>query len=148
MTFGKLSEDSISFRSNYLERIVNQEELLYAPTHEWVHVGEDGIATIGITDFAVEQLTDLVYMELPDVGATVTAGEEFGEVESVKAVSPLYSPISGEVIEVNSGLPDELEVLGTDAFGAGWIAKIKMDGGAPDTLLNHTTYKTQIAAEG
>ncbi|MDG2012255.1 MAG: glycine cleavage system protein GcvH, partial [Pirellulaceae bacterium] len=121
---------------------------LYAPTHEWVHVGEDGIATIGITDFAVEQLTDLVYMELPDVGATVTAGEEFGEVESVKAVSPLYSPISGEVIEVNSGLPDELEVLGTDAFGAGWIAKIKMDGGAPDTLLNHTTYKTQIAAEG
>ena len=147
-TFGKLSEDSISFRSNYLERIVNQEELLYAPTHEWVHVGEDGIATIGITDFAVEQLTDLVYMELPDVGATVTAGEEFGEVESVKAVSPLYSPISGEVIEVNSGLPDELEVLGTDAFGAGWIAKIKMDGGAPESLLNHTTYKTQIASEG
>ncbi|MCP4080639.1 MAG: glycine cleavage system protein GcvH [Planctomycetaceae bacterium] len=127
---------------------MNQEELLYAPTHEWVHVGEDGIATIGITDFAVEQLTDLVYMELPDVGATVTAGEEFGEVESVKAVSPLYSPISGEVIEVNSGLPDELEVLGTDAFGAGWIAKIKMDGGAPESLLNHTTYKTQIAGEG
>lgn len=127
---------------------MNQEELLYAPTHEWVHVGEDGIATIGITDFAVEQLTDLVYMELPDVGATVTAGEEFGEVESVKAVSPLYSPISGEVIEVNSGLPDELEVLGTDAFGAGWIAKIKMDGGAPESLLNHTTYKTQIASEG
>ena len=127
---------------------MNQEELLYAPTHEWVHVGEDGIATIEITDFAVEQLTDLVYMELPDVGATVTAGEEFGEVESVKAVSPLYSPISGEVIEVNSGLPDELEVLGTDAFGAGWIAKIKMDGGAPESLLNHTTYKTQIAGEG
>ena len=127
---------------------MNQEELLYAPTHEWVHVGEDGIATIGITDFAVEQLTDLVYMELPDVGATVTAGEEFGEVESVKAVSPLYSPISGEVIEVNSGLPDELEVMGTDAFGAGWIAKIKMDGGAPESLLNHTTYKTQIAGEG
>ena len=127
---------------------MNQEELLYAPTHEWVHVGEDGIATIGITDFAVEQLTDLVYMELPDVGATVTAGEEFGEVESVKAVSPLYSPISGEVIEVNSGLPDELEVLGTDAFGAGWIAKIKMDGGAPESLLNHTTYQSQIASEG
>ena len=115
---------------------MNQEELLYAPTHEWVHVGEDGIATIGITDFAVEQLTDLVYMELPEVGAAVTAGEEFGEVESVKAVSPMYAPISGEVIEVNEGLPDTLEILGTDAFGAGWIAKIKMDGSAPDSLLN------------
>ena len=62
---------------------MNQEELLYAATHEWVHIGEDGVATIGISDFAVEQLTDLVYMELPQVGATVTAGEEFGEVESV-----------------------------------------------------------------
>lgn len=126
---------------------MNQEELLYAPTHEWVHVGEDGIATIGITDFAVEQLTDLVYMELPEVGAAVTAGEEFGEVESVKAVSPMYAPISGEVIEVNEGLPDTLEILGTDAFGAGWIAKIKMDGSAPDSLLNHAAYKTQIASE-
>jgi len=127
---------------------VNQEELLYAPSHEWVHVGDDGIATIGITDFAVEQLTDLVYMELPEVGAEVTAGEEFGEVESVKAVSPMYSPISGEVVEVNTGLPDGLEILGTDAFGAGWIAKIKMSGDAPDTLLDHAAYKKQCAEEG
>jgi len=126
---------------------VNQEELLYAASHEWVHV-QDGIATIGITDFAVEQLTDLVYMELPDVGATVTAGEEFGEVESVKAVSPMYSPISGEVVEVNDGLPDGLEVLGTDAFGAGWIAKVKMAGDAPDSLLDYTAYKKQCAEEG
>lgn len=127
---------------------MNQEELLYAPTHEWVHVGDDGVATIGITDFAVEQLTDLVYMELPEVGATVTAAEEFGEVESVKAVSPMYSPVSGEVIEVNSGLPDNLEVLGTDAFGQGWIAKIKMSGDAPDSLLDQAAYKKQCAEEG
>ena len=127
---------------------MNQEELLYAPTHEWVHIGDDGVATIGISDFAVEQLTDLVYMELPEVGATVTAAEEFGEVESVKAVSPMYSPISGEVIEVNTGLPDNLEVLGTDAFGEGWIAKIKLSGDAPDTLLDHAAYKKQCAEEG
>jgi glycine cleavage system H protein len=127
---------------------VNQEDLLYAPTHEWVHVGDDGIATIGITDFAVEQLTDLVYMELPEVGSTATAGEEFGEVESVKAVSPLYAPVSGEVIEVNTGLPDELEILGTDAFGAGWIAKVKMSGDAPDTLLDFAAYKKQCAEQG
>ncbi len=127
---------------------MNQEELLYAPTHEWVHIGDDGVATIGITDFAVEQLTDLVYMELPEVGATVTAAEEFGEVESVKAVSPMYSPITGEVIEVNTDLPDNLETLGTDAFGNGWIAKIKIDGSAPDTLLNYEAYKKQCADEG
>ena len=127
---------------------MNQEELLYAPTHEWVHIGDDGVATIGITDFAVEQLTDLVYMELPEVGASVTAGEEFGEVESVKAVSPMYAPVSGEVIEVNTGLPDGLEILSDDAFGAGWIARIKMSGDAPDTLLNHAAYKKQIAEEG
>ena len=127
---------------------MNQEELLYAPTHEWVHIGDDGVATIGISDFAVEQLTDLVYIELPEVGATVTAAEEFGEVESVKAVSPMYSPISGEVIEVNTGLPDNLEILGTDAFGEGWIAKIKMSGDAPDTLLDHAAYKKQCAEEG
>ena len=127
---------------------MNQEELLYAATHEWVHIGEDGVATIGISDFAVEQLTDLVYMELPQVGATVTAGEEFGEVESVKAVSPMYAPVSGEVIEVNTGLPDGLEILNDDAFGAGWIAKVKMSGDAPDTLLDHAAYKKQIAEEG
>lgn len=130
---------------------MNQEELLYAATHEWAHIAEEGgdkIATIGISDFAVEQLTDLVYMELPEVGTTVAAGDEFGEVESVKAVSPMYSPVSGEVIEVNTGLPDGLEVLGTDAFGAGWIAKVRMSGDAPDTLLDYAAYKKQCAEEG
>ncbi len=127
---------------------MNQEELLYAPTHEWVHIGDDGIATIGITDFAVEQLTDLVYMELPEVGVSLAAGDEFGEVESVKAVSPMYAPVGGEVVEVNTGLPDGLEVLGEDAFGAGWIAKLKISGDPPDTLLDYAAYKKQCAEEG
>jgi glycine cleavage system H protein len=128
---------------------MNQEELLYAPTHEWVHVGDDNVATIGITDFAVEQLTDLVYMELPKVGATVKAGEEFGEVESVKAVSSLYSPVDGEVVEVNRTLPDNLEILGSDAFGQGWIAKVKLSGrDSLSRLLDYKAYRKQCAEEG
>lgn len=101
------------------------EELLYAETHEWVHV-EENVATIGISAFAVEQLTDLVFMELPNVGASVAAGDEFGEVESVKAVSPLYCPVDGEVVEVNDSLPDNLEVLNSDPYGEGWVAKLKL----------------------
>jgi glycine cleavage system H protein len=128
---------------------MKQEDLLYAPTHEWVHVDDEGMATIGITDFAVEQLTDLVYMELPEVGSSVKAGEEFGEVESVKAVSPLYSPVDGEVMEVNVELPDKLETLGNDAFGKGWIARIKLDNrDALSNLLDYATYKKQCAEAG
>ena len=83
------------------------ENLLYAKTHEWVALDEDGeIGTIGISAFAVEQLTDLVYIELPEVGAPVVARESFGEIESVKAVSDLYSPVTGEIIEVNQDLDD------------------------------------------
>jgi glycine cleavage system H protein len=128
---------------------MNQEELLYAPSHEWAHIGDDGIATIGISDFAVEQLTDLVYMELPEVGAKVTAGEEFGEVESVKAVSALYSPVDGEVIEVNTSLPDNLEILGVDAFGKGWIAKVKLSSrDSLAKLMDYATYRKQCAEAG
>jgi glycine cleavage system H protein len=128
---------------------MNQKELLYAPSHEWVHVSADGIATIGITDFAVEQLTDLVYMELPEVGSKVSSGEEFGEVESVKAVSPIYSPVDGEVIEVNTGLPDRLETLGSDAFGSGWIAKVRLSSrDSLGKLLKYDAYKKQCAEAG
>ncbi|QDV10349.1 Glycine cleavage system H protein [Rosistilla oblonga] len=124
---------------------MNQEELLYAETHEWVHV-ESGVATIGITAFAAEQLTDLVYMELPEVGRQLNVGEEFGEVESVKAVSPLYSPVAGEVIEINTELPSKLDLLGSDAFGAGWMIKVRVSG-EPDAskLLNHEAYQKQCA---
>ena len=89
--------------------------LKYAKTHEWVHVAGD-VATIGISDFAVKELTDLVYIDLPEIGTLINAGETFGEVESVKAVSDLYLPISGEVIEVNSSLADDLGILSRDCL--------------------------------
>jgi len=131
---------------------VKPEDLLYAETHEWVHVEEQGgqkIATVGISAFAVEQLTDLVYMELPEVGAEVSAGGEFGEVESVKAVSPLYSPVDGEVTEVNSSLPDALETLNNDPYGAGWIVKVRItDESGLSKLMDHAAYQKQCAEEG
>lgn len=126
------------------------EKLLYAATHEWVQVEEDGdTATIGISAFAVEQLTDLVYIELPKVGSAVTAGESFGEIESVKAVSDLYSPVTGEVVEVNADLVDALETFSSDPYGKGWIAKIKIqDKSALSNLLDHDAYQKQCAEEG
>jgi glycine cleavage system H protein len=127
---------------------MNAEELLYCPTHEWVCTTEENgetLAIVGISAFAVEQLTDLVYMELPSVGNQVTAGQEFGEVESVKAVSPLYSPVSGEVIAVNDELADQLETLNDDPYTAGWIMKVKLSGALPETLLDFAAYQKQCA---
>ena len=125
------------------------EQLKYNPSHEWVGVTETGgeqIATIGITDFALEQLTDLVYMALPKVGTKVAAGAEFGEVESVKAVSPLYSPVDGEVVEVHDALTDQLEQLAADPFGNGWMIKVKLSSDAKlDGLLDYAAYKQQCA---
>ena len=128
------------------------EELLYSETHEWAHVTNEGgakVATIGISAFAVEQLTDLVYMQLPEVGKAVKAGQEFGEVESVKAVSSLYSPVDGEVIAVNSSLPNQLETLNKDPYGAGWIMKVKLtDEASLGKLLSHAAYQKQCAEHG
>ena len=125
------------------------EELKYNPSHEWVGIAEeDGtqLAVVGITDFALEQLTHLVYMALPAVGSQVTAGQEFGEVESVKAVSPLYSPVTGEVTAVHSELVDSLEKLGEDPFGNGWIIKVKLAADASlDGLLDYEAYRQQCA---
>lgn len=125
------------------------EELKYNPSHEWVGIEQKNgqrIAVIGITDFALEQLTDLVYMALPKVGAKVKAGAEFGEVESVKAVSPLYSPVDGEVVEVHQELVDQLESLSADPFGNGWIIKVKLAEDAQlDGLLDYSAYKRQCA---
>ena len=127
------------------------EELLFAKTHEWAHVESSGggkVATIGISAFAVEALTDLVYMQLPAVGRKVKAGESFGEIESVKAVSDLYSPVDGEVVEVNSALPNKLETLNADPYGAGWVAKIKLaDEAALRNLLDYAAYQKMCAEE-
>lgn len=129
---------------------MNREALLYAETHEWVGLekkADEQIATVGITDHAVEQLTDLVFMELPKVGTMVNAGEAFGEVESVKATSNLYSPVTGEVIEVNSSLPDQLDLLSSDPFGAAWIIRVRVtDPGSITKLLDYAGYQRHIAA--
>jgi len=99
----------------------------YAKSHEWARLEDDGSVTVGISAYAVEALTDLVFMQLPDVGATVTAGESFGEIESVKAVSDLYAPISGKVVAANTELPSQLETLGSDPYGSGWVIRIQPD---------------------
>lgn len=128
------------------------EELIYAETHEWAHVTEeDGakVATVGISAFAVEQLTDLVYMQLPAVGKQVSAGDEFGEVESVKAVSSLYSPVDGEIVAVNDSLPENLEKLNQDPYGEGWIIKVRLtDESSLSKLLGYEQYQKQCAEEG
>ena len=127
------------------------EELLYADTHEWVLVEDQDaakIATVGISKFAVEQLTDLVYIELPSVGTETQSGKEFGEVESVKAVSPLYSPVDGEVVEVNESLKDALETLNDDAYDGGWMIKVRLsDEASLSKLFDHAAYEKQCADE-
>lgn len=125
----------------------NPNDLLYAKSHEWVEVireGADAIATVGISAFAIEQLTDLVYMDLPKPGKTLAVGEEFGEVESVKAVSPLYSPVAGEIVAVHSDLPSRLDDLKEDPYDFGWIIKVKLSGaGEIGHLMDYETYRKQ-----
>ncbi len=128
---------------------MNPDHLLYAETHEWVRVedkGSEKIATVGITAHAVEQLTDLIFMELPPTGSQVTAGSAFGEVESVKATSNLYSPVTGEVVEINQGLPDQLDLLNKDPYGAAWIMKVRLsEESALERLMDRRTYDQQAS---
>jgi glycine cleavage system H protein len=130
---------------------VKPEELLYAKTHEWVSVAEENgakIATVGISAFAVEALTDLVYIDLPAVGKQVAAEQPFCEVESVKAVSDIYAPVDGEVVAVNTSLPDSLETLSRDPYNGGWIAKIRIsDESGLSKLMDYTAYQKQCSEE-
>jgi glycine cleavage system H protein len=120
----------------------------YAPSHEWIRLEDDGIATIGISAYAVEALTDLVFMQLPEVGRHVKAGESFGEIESVKAVSDMYAPVSGEVVAVNTALPQRLETLGQDPYETGWIVRIKPDASADvEGLLDQAAYDALVAKQ-
>ena len=117
------------------------EELKYTKEHEWVSV-EDDIVTIGITDFAQDQLGDVVFVELPEVGDTLEEGKTFGVVESVKAVSDVYAPVTGEVIEINEALPDEPEALNNSPYEEGWMIKIKLaDPAVLDGLMNVSAYR-------
>lgn len=121
--------------------------LKFARSHEWVALtGSE--ATIGISDFAVKELTDLVFIQLPAVGRRFKQGESFGEVESVKAVSDLYAPCSGEIIAVNSKLVDDLAPLSDDPFGQGWIIRLKVDDPAQlSGLMDYAAYQRFCVSE-
>jgi glycine cleavage system H protein len=128
------------------------QNLLYAKTHEWTRVetgpGGGKIAVVGLTTFALELLTDLVHIELPKTGAMVKAGEPFGEIESVKAVSDLYSPVDGEVVAANQAVADNLEHLAEDPYEKGWFVKIKIaNEAALANLLDEAAYKKQCEEE-
>jgi glycine cleavage system H protein len=123
------------------------DDLLYTETHQWARV-EGDIATIGITDYAQDQMGDLVYVELPEVGVEVVAGEAAGQVESVKAVSDVQSPVSGEVTEVNQALVDEPETVNRDPYGDGWMIKVRIsDKSELASLLNSAAYQEHLAKE-
>lgn len=123
------------------------EGLLYTKEHEWAKI-EDDIAVVGITDYAQEQLGDIVYVELPEVGREVKQMESFGVVESVKAVSELFSPLSGTVEEVNEELNEHPELINQDPYGKGWIIKVKIrDREETKKLLSHEEYRKFVEEE-
>lgn len=115
-------------------------ELLYSKDHEWVRVESDGVAVIGVTDFAAEQLGDVVYVDLPEVGSEIASGTEMGEIESTKSVSDLFSPISGTVSETNQAVVDEPELVNSSPFEEGWLIKATFEA-LPDDLLSAEEYK-------
>jgi len=120
------------------------ENLKYTNDHEWALVEED-VATVGITEYAAGELGDVVYVELPEVGATVAKGDSIGTIEAVKTVADIYSPLSGEIIEVNDALNDNSELINKDPFGEGWIVKIKLsDSSELSELLSHEDYKKLV----
>jgi glycine cleavage system H protein len=123
------------------------EDLAYTKDHEWVRV-KDNLATVGITDHAQHQLGDVVYVELPKVGDRFEASEPFGSVESVKAVSEVYMPLAGAVVEVNESLNDSPEQVNEDAYGEGWMIRIKIDNPSQvDALLTAIEYEDYIKEE-
>ena len=121
------------------------ENLKYSEEHEWAR-DESGIIVVGITDYAQGELGDIVFIDLPEAGGTVTQNESFGTIEAVKAASDIFSPVSGEIIEVNNALSDKPEIINKDPYGNGWMIKIKpSDISELDTLMNADAYKNLIA---
>jgi glycine cleavage system H protein len=126
---------------------MDPQKLRYSKTHEWASL-EGNICTIGISQFAVEQLTDVIYIDLPDIDDPVSTGDSFGEIESVKAVSDLYSPVTGDVTAVNEKLQTDPTVISKDAYAKGWLIKVKVEKGTTlDHLLTFEQYQKQIASE-
>jgi len=123
-------------------------ELKYAKTHEWARTNDDGSVTVGISDSAQDQLGDMVFIEVPEVGATVTAEEACAVVESVKAASDVYAPVGGEIVEVNEGLADSPETVNEDAYGEGWIFRIQpADAGETGALMDAEAYEGFLASQ-
>jgi glycine cleavage system H protein len=123
------------------------EDLKYSKEHEWVLV-EDNVATVGISDYAQDQLGDIVFVELPAIGDKVSKEDAFGVVESVKAVSDIYAPLSGKVLEVNDDLPDNPEMVNEDPYGDGWMIKIEMnDPEELQDLMTAAEYEEYVAEE-
>lgn len=123
------------------------EDLKYTESHEWAKVEGDVVAT-GFTEFAVTHLSDLVFIDLPEVGDTVTQNESYAEVESVKAVADVNAPVSGEIVEVNEALSDDVEIISRDCYDEGWIVKIKMSNPSEmDNLMDAKEYAKHAEAE-
>lgn len=120
------------------------EDLHYTDSHEYIRL-EDNVATIGITAFAIDQLGDVVFIELPDPGTSITKGETFGTVESVKAVEDIYAPLSGEVLEINSGLVDNPEQIGEDPYGISWLLKVRVQDTSDVTdFMSAEEYRSKV----
>ncbi len=122
------------------------EDLSYTRSHEWVR-REGDVAMVGITHYAQEQLGEVVYVELPEVGQQVEQGSELGTLESVKAVSEFYAPVTGEVVGINEDLADEPDLVNQDPYGGGWLVKIRVDGVDESALMDAAAYEAFIAAE-
>ncbi|GAB2875841.1 glycine cleavage system protein GcvH [Streptomyces deserti] len=122
----------------------NPQQLRYSKEHEWLSAAEDGVATVGITEHAANALGDVVFVQLPEVGATVTAGETCGELESTKSVSDLYSPVSGEVTEVNEDVVNDPSLVNSAPFEGGWLFKVRLTD-EPADLLSAAEYDAHIA---
>ncbi len=126
---------------------MDPKKFLYTPSHEWVAIDGD-TAVVGLSKFAVDQLTDLLTIELPRVGDKLTAGKSFGEVESVKSVNDLYAPIGGDVVEVNQAVADDVQVLSEDPYTKGWLVKIKIaDPAEAAKLMDHAAYEKKITED-
>lgn len=125
------------------------EKLRYSEEHEWVRVESDGEVVVGITDFAAESLGDVVFVELPEVGADLTQFEKMGEIESVKAVSDLYSPVSGTITERNDSVIDSPELVNDSPYDSGWMLRVELsDSNELDRLMSHTEYQAMLEAQG
>ncbi|GLW24606.1 MULTISPECIES: glycine cleavage system protein GcvH [Microbispora] len=123
------------------------EELSYTKEHEWVAGIDDGLTvTVGITEYAAEQLGDVVFVQVPEAGTTVAAGDAVGEVESTKSVSDIFAPVGGEIVEINSAVVDDPSLLNTDPYGDGWLFRVRVEG-EPEDLLSAAEYGTLTSGE-